>query len=91
MSGPGRIRRAVASSPTFRPLAQRTLSLLTEFGVNPISLMRSVGGLPRFAAEAMRFRSLSRDAGLATRIEYFHPVLSDYDGDAGVAGGHYFH
>jgi SAM-dependent methyltransferase len=85
------LRRLIARSATAKRLAQRTLASLSTFGLEPILFVQSLGRLPRFAIEAIRFRSRSHDVAIPMRVDYFHPVLSDYDADAGVANGHYFH
>jgi SAM-dependent methyltransferase len=79
------------SPPKLKRMARRALTLLSTFGLRPVSLIQSIGRLPRFAIEATKFGSLSRKSGAAAHIDYFHPVLSDYEADAGVAKGHYFY
>lgn len=63
----------------------RTLGLFAiNLGFDPRSLTGS-RNLPRFVRE---YRAFTRGGG---RVASLHPVLTDYDAQAGAGSGHYFH
>ena len=63
----------------------RTLALFAvNFGVDPRSV-RSSKNLPRFIREYRQFVATGGTVG------ELHPVLGDYDAQAGSGSGHYFH
>ena len=67
----------------------RPLSLLSLFGIDFRSTIRSLRGLPRFARDLRRFRRLS--GGAAPTLGKLYPCLHDWVEASGCAAGAYFH
>jgi hypothetical protein len=67
----------------------RALSLLSLFGIDVKSMIRSLPGLSRFARDLRRFRALSR--GAASAHGKLYPCLNDWVEPSGYASGAYFH
>ena len=61
------------------------LSVLREFGLDPLRTLRALKGTPRFFRDVIRFASVR--GNLRRR---WSPILSDFNASAGSATGHYF-
>jgi len=59
-------------------------------GVDPLAAWRSVRSVPRFLASMGKYRSMQPDGPFAISARNVHPILSDFEADAGRASGHYF-
>jgi hypothetical protein len=69
--------------------ATRPLDLL---GVHPLTLVRTVTGMPRFVADARAYARLSTgDEGFPIDVRHLYPILEGRHEQAGMAGTDYFH
>ena len=64
---------------------------LQSFGLDGLKLLNQLLGLPRYAAEARRFKALLATNPNGWRFGRPYPVLTDWADSAGVMRGHYFH
>jgi len=70
---------------------RRVLDTGNLFGLNLAKTVRSVQGVPKLVGDAIQYRKQNPPAGFELRVRRMAPMLTDYRGSAGSAGGHYFH
>ena len=76
---------------TRRSIARTGLDWLNLFGINPGITKAAVMALPRYLRERRVFRDATKASRADIPMGRAYPILSDYNGSAGVARGHYFH
>ncbi|MBN2576795.1 MAG: DUF268 domain-containing protein [Deltaproteobacteria bacterium] len=60
-------------------------------GFDPVIALRRARSLPRFLRDLARYDSAGDNWGFRIRVADLHPVLADFDANAGEASGHYFY
>ncbi len=74
---------------------KRTLGLihttLVSFGIDGLTALRQLGGLPRFVQELRQFKQLWQVAPNGWRLGRVFPIMTDRTESAGAMRGHYFH
>lgn len=82
----------------FKHFLSLCLVTLQQLGFNPVSLWRSILGIPRYFINLSRFRrklgaSLNNryNDGSIHRFGNMYPILNEFTSQAGTASGHYFH
>ena len=60
-------------------------------GFQPSTLVRTLRRLPTFARDLKAYNRANALPSFQIRLRDVFPILTDMDGGAGVAGGHYFH
>ena len=65
--------------------------MLCAFGLDGLTLLRAVRGVPAFLADWRRYGQSAGAERLPIRIASLRPALTDRFEAAGVASGHYFH
>ncbi len=65
--------------------------LLSAFGFNPLITVRAIRGVPSFFRDMAAYRRMQPPPNFRLSLGNLYPVLSDFNGLAGTARGHYFH
>jgi hypothetical protein len=60
-------------------------------GFYPRVLLQSLGGLPVFFRDLIRYQRQNDRSTLRIQVRHLFPILTDRHGSAGQADGHYFH
>ncbi len=87
------------NSNLFKSLCLKLLSLLNQFGFNPVVFFQSIAGLPRFIKNMFDynlkvkklFSSNMWPKSHSIGIGALYPVLNDFAESAGSNIGHYYH
>ncbi|HEY5984570.1 MAG TPA: DUF268 domain-containing protein [Anaerolineales bacterium] len=70
---------------------QRAHAVLAGMGIDVLSAMRSLRGLPRYFANLRALEEQKKAAGSEWPMGMAYPCLTDWSAGAGMASGHYFH
>lgn len=85
------IRWPYARLATVEPPIRRAYRLVRDVvGIDPLEALRRVRNLPRFFRALAQYQAARPTGPFSITAQDLHPVLVDFDSDAGQAGGHYF-
>ena len=89
----------IKTSNLFKSHCLKLLSLLNQFGFNPVIFFQSIAGLPRFIKNIFDYNLKAKKLfssnvllrSHSMRIESLYPILNDFAESAGSNIGHYYH
>lgn len=85
-----------ADNPTHPRRRRKGISSFREkqsyvTGFHPTTLIKSLGGVPSFVSNWLKYRRLNTSPAFRLRFAEAFPILTDRHASAGQAEGHYFH
>lgn len=74
-----------------KSLSVKCLGIIEVFGLDLRKTVRAVRALPRFMRDLRQYSRLGPPCTFEVSLSRLMPILNDFEGQAGVACGHYFH
>src|ERR671924_1184311 len=71
--------------------ARKVHVMSSSSGLDLLQLRRTILNTPRFLQTMLAYGRASRGAAFPLRAGYLFPILTDFNDEAGIVKGHYFH
>jgi len=85
------LEKIIRENHKLRRLAEIPYFWLSAFGIDPLKLIRSIGGLPVVIKEYVTLKKQNRETGNRYKLKFNSPCPHDKYAPGGAGSGHYFH